>query len=456
MKKTSKLTAVYTLLRKQIRSPEDLAITGGKEASSTILFSLLAFVLNLNTLILGEYGTGKTTLAQLICSILAGVPWDVVQQSQLRASPETSEATIVGRPHLGALNKGEEKVVWAIFPKSPAHIIDELPRMPEVRQALLLEGVRTGKWTYLGQMLTTKPTPIYATANWEELGGSFDITPALRDRFAVAVETFYPGANVLAEIAENPRIEQFVEEAGLNYRAKEAAEILLAPEFDAEALDQLQQDFKNHIRKNGIPTITDEEISAINGEIKEIPFSETAGLFYQVLISSLNFCPRKGMKRSARFGEGQTIPSCPADCKFANLACGRILSGGSRRKERDIRLLAKAVAWFAGAKKVETPHIKAVTPFALWHRSTFSESFLASIKPLNRRSPVQLEAAKESVEELEREFRLRRDLFIEAIAFVRDNPKAAASGGIVLGGRSLTEDQLHHPFLVEVIRFAKN
>jgi len=313
--------------------------------------------------------------------------------------------------------------------------------------------VRTGRWTYLGQMLETKPTPIYATANWEELGGSFDITPALRDRFAIAVETFYPGANVLAGIAENPRIEEFVEEAGLNYRAEDAAQILLAPEFDAGALDQLQQDFKDHLRNNGIPTLTDDEISDIKAEIKGIPFSETADLFYKVLISSLNFCPRKGMKRSARFGEGHTLSSCPADCRFANSACGRILSGGSRRKERDIRRLAKAVAWFTGAKEVGIAHVKAVTPFALWHRSTFSEPFLSSIKPLNRRLPLQLEAAKRFVDELEAEFRLRRDLFLEAIASVRENPEAAASGVIALGGRSLTEKQLQHPFLVEITRF---
>lgn len=426
----------------------------GQRLNSTLLFSIFAYLLRENVLLLGEYGAGKTTIAEILGSILGGFPLSAIVQAEVRASPDITEEKIIARVDIGELNQGIEKVIWSTFVKSPVHIVDELPRMPEIRQSLLLEGVRTGVWVYLGQILRTPRSTLFATANWEEFGsGSFDLSPALRDRFAVAVEAGYPGPRIGLEITRF-RAEEKARELGLEYSAREAMRLLAAP-YDPDALNAFSDDFKANLSKQRIPTLPREKWKAAEQEIRAMQLTDEANLFLQVMISSLNFCALTGEKRSARFGTGVTRRDCPADCRFVDTACSRIVSGGSRRKERAIRAMAQALAWFVSDSAVQVEHLLAVAPFCLWHRSTFGYSFLSSLRHEPRTTPLQLEAARRWVTQLYEEFEDRRDIFLEAIRYIDSHPDEAAKGQVVISEKIQTIDKLPHPFLIDYIRHSK-
>ena len=53
------------------RGPVNL---GARRVDPALFFTLLAATLRDNALILGERGTGKTTLARLACSLISGLP----------------------------------------------------------------------------------------------------------------------------------------------------------------------------------------------------------------------------------------------------------------------------------------------------------------------------------------------------------------------------------------------
>jgi len=445
-----KTMALYEFIGSQLYlAPADLDV-GGRPLSSTLLLSLLNCILRTNALLVGEYGTGKTSIAELVGCIVVGFPLNALIHCQLRASPEITESSVVGRLHFGDLNQGRENVVWALFAKSPVHTVDELPRMSEMRQALLLEGIRTGQWIYLGQMLQTARSALFATANWEELGGSFDVTPALRDRFAVAVETLYAGARSTARIASLDH-EKRVEDLQLNWRCDEAV-ALLNRDYDPASLSSFADEFKSHIESVGVPCLREPELRDTRLEIRRMKLTAEAQLFFEFMTSSLNFCVRTGMKRSARFGEGHASADCPSDCRFAGTSCSRILNGGSRRKESDILLYAKALAWLVGASEVEIPHLRLVAPYALWHRSVFANGFLSELKSQRRRLPLHLEAAHWYIDELADEFRRRKPMLVEALRFLDDRSSRETAEGILIDGKSYTEAELTHPFLIDCMR----
>ena len=445
---------VYSWIRDNLyRTHEDFRFRG-RRFNGALLFSIFAFILRENVLLLGEYGAGKTTVAEVLGSLLAGFPLSAIVQAEVRASPDITEEKIIARVDIGKLNQGIEKVVWAAFVKSPVHIVDELPRMPEIRQSLLLEGIRTGVWTYLGQLLRTGRTSLFSTANWEEFGGgSFDLSPALRDRFAVAVEAGYPGPSTALEITHF-RTEERARKLGLDYAASDAMHLLATP-YDPDALEAFSAEFKANLGQRGIPTLSREELQTAEQEISGMPVTDEANLFLQVMISSLNFCVLTGEKRSARFGTGVIRRDCPADCKFADTACSRIVSGGSRRKERAIRAMAQALAWFVGEPTVNAEHVVTVAPFCIWHRSTFGSSFLSSLRHEPRRLPLQLEAARHWATELYDEFEDRHDIFLEAIQYIDTHPDEVSKGRVEIGGKIYAIDELPHPFLIDYASHAK-
>ena len=116
--------------------------------------------------------------------------------------PEQTEEKIVGRPNLGKLNQGEEVVVWSTFARLPVKIVDEINRLPETKQSLILDGLERGKWEYLNQGLINDEFCLFATANYQDQGTN-TLVPPLLDRFDVVVESKHPGANIACLIGQS-------------------------------------------------------------------------------------------------------------------------------------------------------------------------------------------------------------------------------------------------------------
>lgn len=265
---------VYGFISEELyRVGEDLEI-GDRRYSSQLVFSLLSFVLRAPVFLVGDYGQGKTALAELVGSILGGLPYPAVRFTVLRGSPEITEDKIVGLVDLGKLQSGAVEIIWSPFVRSLVKIVDEITRIPEIKQSMLLEGVRTGQWRIYGKMfLVTRKSPLFATANFDSVAGTFELVPALQDRFSIGLPTEYPRVEACLDLVLNGDLEERAENTGLTACAEEAIRILSGENFDPDALAALRARFKQHLANHGVPTISDPAISQAEEEIRRLGFS---------------------------------------------------------------------------------------------------------------------------------------------------------------------------------------
>ena len=174
----------------------------GEPANATVLLSLLTALTGGKALVIGEPGLGKTTAAEYVCAMVYGFPLGVIWSSVVGGHPEQTEEKIVGSPDLGKLNQGEEAVIWSHFARLPVKIVDEINRLPETKQSLILDGVERGKWEYLNQSLINDEFCLFATANYQDQGTN-TLVPPLLDRFDIVVESKHPGANIASLIGQD-------------------------------------------------------------------------------------------------------------------------------------------------------------------------------------------------------------------------------------------------------------
>lgn len=468
-----KCVEVYSVVRDRVyRCREDLGV-GEVRFNSTLLFLIIGFILRRAVLLYGDPGGGKTTSAELVGSLMAGIPLPALVSASIRGSPGMTEEVLT-RLDLGKLACGVEEMIPASFVRCPVHIVDELSRIPEIKQAVLLEGMRTGRWTYLGHMVTTGPRPLFATLNYEAHGaGTFGLTAALADRFSVATEAGYGGLRTIVEIADRDT-EALVEELGLADRADEAIELLNRRPYDPAAIRGFCEAFKGHLASKGLPVLSAPDLDQALSEILSIPIGRgpegpriqdrqaarpdqpgrpdehwsQAGWFRAFLFSVLNYCTRQGAKRSARPGDAGGLQTCSEDCRHVKSSCSGIIDGGSRRQERDITLTSKALAWFLGDPVVEVRHIVAAAPHCLMHRRQFSRDLLTRAGATRRTGPVQLEAARLLVQKVYREFSELEDLIKEfALKSLQPGLDMPGIDGLIeIGGQRAVRVRELHPF----------
>ena len=113
---------------------------GENRFNAALLFSLLTAINQGKEIIMGEPGLGKTTSAEYICAMIYRFPLGLIWAGVVPGHPEQTEEKIIGRPDLGRLNQGEEVVVWSYFAQLPVKIVDEINRLPETKQSIILDG----------------------------------------------------------------------------------------------------------------------------------------------------------------------------------------------------------------------------------------------------------------------------------------------------------------------------
>lgn len=407
---------------------------GGEKLNSTLLLSLLTALIGGKALIIGEPGLGKTTSAEYIASLLYRIPLGVIWGSQVAGHPEQTEEKIIGRPNLGKLNQGEEQVVWSNFAQLPVKIIDEINRLPETKQSLILDGVDRGNWEYLNQFLLHDEYCLFATANYQD-PGTHPLIPPLLDRFDVMIESKHPGANLAFFIGQQENKEALLRDPEQEQAFYAVLSDGQTPASQDAQLEDACQRFAEWLTyQHGLTTFSKAERQAVREDIASLGFSQDASAFARTALAEFSFCCLYGQKRSNE--------ACPEGCHYTGYLCYQVQNCASNRLPISLRRYAQALVWFLGAEQVEAEHVRWILPFVLAHRTQWRDAYVAARERESRRDPLPLHLAKQATTESWRRFAEQREDIMGALA-------VAAR---ILAGEDLQPGQGDHPIFAEIQR----
>jgi len=379
-----------------------------REFNSALLMSLLTGLCQGKELVIGEPGLGKTTSAEYACALLYRFPLGTIWGSEVSGHPEQTEEKIIGRPDLGRLNQGEEVVIWSHFALLPIKIVDEINRLPETKQSMILDGVDRGNWEYLNDAIINREYCLFATANYEDRGTNTIIAPLI-DRFDVMVESKHPGANmasligVLGDSSQTLRHEELEEKFQITLTKN------ISYHDKMKQVEELCDQFGEALANGpGIRTLPRTARRSALAGMEKIPFSLDSSAFIRFVISELSFCYRFGQKRSHEI--------CDDGCHFTGYMCNKVRNCISNRLPTSVRKFSQALAWLLGDEEVNLEHLTAVLPFTLAHRIQWKEEVVAQGERAIRSDPVEIHMAKEAVKEMYRRYTEQGHHVKEALA----------------------------------------
>jgi len=367
-------------------------LVGAEPFNSTLLFSLLTALIGGKALIIGEPGLGKTTATEYVGSLLYQLPVGIIWAGEVSGHPEQTEEKIIGRPDLGKLNQGQEEVVWSHFVQLPVKIVDEINRLPETKQSMILDGVDRGNWEYLNEMILNDEYCLFATANYQDQGTNTIIAPLL-DRFDVMVESRYPGPSYAFLISQRQEKEQLLRHSELERELQEVLTQRLASEAGGARLEAFSEAFGAYLQETlQLPTLNSSSREEVRQQISAITLDQDANAYTRMLLAELAFCERHGQKRTSEV--------CEEGCHYTGYLCHRLLNCASNRLPVSLSNYAKALAWFTGAAEVGLDQMRAVGPYCLAHRARWTDAHLSLMQKDRRRDPLQIHAARKAIHEV--------------------------------------------------------
>ena len=418
-----KVRDIYTFISEHLYfSRPDLQLSG-ESANATLLLNLLTALTGGKALVIGEPGLGKTTAAEYVCALVYGFPLGVIWSSVVGGHPEQTEEKIVGRPDLGKLNQGEEAVIWSHFARLPVKIVDEINRLPETKQSLILDGIERGKWEYLNQTLINDEFCLFATANYQDQGTN-TLVPPLLDRFDIVVESKHPGANIASLIGQ-----EYSQETILRHAASEAAfltALRASGNGKTDPVAQAHKQFAKVVQQDcGVRILNRTERQALRQEIAEIEIDLAANAFIRMVLAELSFCCQFGQKRSGEV--------CEDGCHYTGYLCYEVRNCASNRLPGSLYRYARALAWWLGHDRVEVEHVRTILPYTMAHRTQWRESYLLTREREHRQEPLMLHAARQATADIFRRFHEQQHDVMQALSTaahcIEDNTAIALPQG---------------------------
>ena len=405
----------------------------GERYNSATLLSLLTGLKKGKELIIGEPGLGKTTSAEFVCSLIYQFPLGVIWGSEVSGHPEQTEEKIVGRPDLGKLNRGEEDVVWSNFSQIPVKIVDEINRLPETKQSMILDGVDRGNWEYLNEMIINEEYCLFATANYQD-GGTNTIIAPLVDRFDVMVESRYPGANLSFLIGKTNRKDHVLRHTRYEKDLHRILSSKVPYEKKIPKVEEVCNAFGDYVHETlGIRPLKKGERDQMRAEMEEIDFDLDASAFTRMLLAELSFCERYGQKRS--------LENCEEGCHYTGYLCHEIKNCASNRLPTSVKQYAQALAWLLEDSQVDIEHVKMVLPYTLAHRIQWKDEILSQKERSKRDDPFPIFLAKEAVRTVSQRYREQSEHLKDALG---------VGSKIFQGGGTLEPLEGDHPLYAEI------
>lgn len=427
------IRALYTFISERLYfNRPDLSVQG-ETANATLLLSLLTALVGGKALIIGEPGLGKTTAAEYICALLYCLPLGVIWSGGVSGHPEQTEEKIVGRPNLGKLNQGEEVVVWSTFARLPVKIVDEINRLPETKQSLILDGLERGKWEYLNQGLINDEFCLFATANYQDQGTN-TLVPPLLDRFDVVVESKHPGANIASLIGQHTARETLLRHAESEQALLEALHNLPQDQGLMD-LAPLSERFAAVVQERcGLVLLSRAQRQAVRQAIASLEMSLEANALLRMALAELSFCCKYGQKRSSDV--------CDEGCHYTGYLCYEVRNCASNRLPASIYRYAQALAWWCGSPQVDVEHVRTILPYTLAHRTQWRESYLLARDRETRHEPLLIHAARHATAAIWQRFHEQRHDILASLGIAAR----------VLDGEDVPLPQGDHPLYSEIRR----
>ncbi len=368
-----------------------LPVSDGKgtvlESWNTVAL-LLANSLNANALLVGEPGWGKTTAAAIASSASSGLPLDLYRSAMIKGHPNQFEEKMTARPDFGKMHEGIEKVIWQKALYLPSILLDEFNRLKEGNQAMILDEIATGRFSYMNDTFYAGKKSFFATINHKD-NGNYDITPPNLDRFHLSLEFQFPGALYNEFIAQFSQQQRALENLEFTTQFLEIIQNNdLATKEKRGQLTKLQEGSKaDYEKRTGLKVLSADEHkllretilrTSLNGDTGFIPLDQDALLFWQFMTSELNMTAKYGVKRSSDPVDGSN--------HGIGLASYNIKNGyGPRGFNESLLTFAKALALYSaepaairkGEVKVGAWHMMAIAPYAMAHRLEFTDDYKA-------------------------------------------------------------------------------
>ncbi len=400
----------------------------GQSFNASLLLSVLTGLVGGKALIVGEPGLGKTTSAEYVGALLYRLPLGTVWEAEVSGHPEQTEEKIVGRPNLGELNQGREAVVWSAFARLPVKIVDEINRLPETKQSLILNGVDRGHWTYLNAMLVNDEFALFATANYQDRGTN-TLVPPLMDRFDVMVESKHPGPNLSWAIGEDASVEPGLRDA----ECENAIQTWLGGDADDGDIQTFCDGFGARVAESlNVPTLGREARARARASFLRLSFETDASALMRTYLAELTFCCKYGQKRSNEI--------CGEGCHYTGYLGYQVKGCLSNRFPVSVRRYAQALAWLLGDSVVTVEHLRLILPYASAHRIQWRDDGDTDVEHGQRRDAYLIHRAREAVSQVVRRYSEQSARIKEALGV----------GGRAFDGEAVEPLEGEHPIYHEI------
>lgn len=315
-----------------------------------------------NALLVGNPGTGKTTYAAVISSLVSGLPFELFDTLKIQGHPDQTKDTMISRVDLGRL--AEEGVIWQASLYLPSMVIDEINRLSPGKQSILLEYIRTNVAEHLGKTFIRNKTPFFATMNYNGTG-TYPLSEPALDRFDISLE-LPPLSSVYNDsILE---AEQKIEKRLKNPERTESllTFLLQKDESPKTKLQMLQRESGKH-----------KAASFSSDELARLSYTADGKTFMRSLFDELNMTRRYGVNRA----------SDQRDMSDHNkeFASAKVIGGVSSRAWNALDYYARFLAYYLEDTHVDINHVQALAPYVFAHRLRFSDDYKALFTEVTRK-----------------------------------------------------------------------